>query len=230
MTRPASLLRRLTSALMRIATQLLPTRRSDWAKAMHAELDQFENDRDALVWAIGCVVAGVKERVSAVFINDLKISRWILAPEMLLCFVPLTIAWLDGIGGVSGIVRLNTDVIQQYFIGVPGGLLALFGMFIGVILATLGPIGLIVSFRLIVLGRPTRSQWVRAALVTGPILNGVLTIVFRWLVGGSEVFSFKSAAAFDVWSGLLLLSALPALGAAHMLRLGRTGRDEGLAC
>jgi hypothetical protein len=80
------------------------------------------------------------------------------------------------------------------------------------------------------LGRPTRSQWVRAALVTGPILNGVLTIVFRWLVEGSEVLSFKSAAAFDVWSGLLLLSALPALGAAHMLRLGRTGGDEGLAC
>jgi hypothetical protein len=229
MTQPASLLRRLTSALMRFAARLLPTRRSDWAKAMRSELEQFESDRDALVWAVGCVVAGVKERINAVFIGSLRIPRWILAPEMLLCFVPLTIGWLDGIAGVSGIVRLNMDVIQRHFIGVPGGLLALVGMFTGVILATLGPIGLVAAFRLIVLGHSVRSRWLRAALVTGPILNGVLTMAFRWVVGGSEAFSFKSSAAFDVWSGLLLLSALPALGAAHMLRLGQPDRDERLA-
>lgn len=229
MTRSASLLRGLTSALMRFAARLLPRRRSDWAKAMHSELERFENDRDAFVWAVGCVGAAARERADAVLVGNLEIPRWILVPEMLLCFVPLTIGWLDGIAGVSGIVRLNADVIQRYFIGVPGGLLALAGMFGGVILATLGPIGLIAAFRLVVLGRPIRRPWLQAALVIGPILNGVLTLTLRWVVGGSEEFSLKSSAAFDMWSALLLLSALPALGAAHMLRLGQQDRDERLA-
>ena len=86
-------------ALMRFATLLLPTTRADWAIAMQSEIDRFEDDRDALAWAFGCVIAGCKERFNAMFADCLKISPWILAPEMLLCFTPLTIGWLDGIGG-----------------------------------------------------------------------------------------------------------------------------------
>jgi len=54
---------------------------------MQTELDHLENDGDALGWAMGCVVAGLKERISTMFAANLKISRWIFLPEMLLCFV-----------------------------------------------------------------------------------------------------------------------------------------------
>jgi hypothetical protein len=218
-------LRWLALALMRFANLLLPTTRADWAMAMQSEIDRFEDDRDALAWAFGCVIAGCKERFNAMFADCLKISRWILAPEMLLCFTPLTIGWLDGIGGDSGIVRLNLDIIQKYFLGVPGGTLVLITMIVGAVLGALGPIGLIAAFRLIVLRRPMQTWWLRTALVVGPLLCGTLTIASRLAIGGFDAFSVRSVDAFDFWSGILLLSTLPALGAAHMLRLGPQSSD-----
>jgi hypothetical protein len=220
MKHPARPLRWLALVLMRCATQLVPTTRADWAKAMHAELDRLEDDRDAFEWAFGCVVAGFKERANVMFVGNLKISSWVLAPEMLLCFVPLTMSWLDAIGGESGIVRLNMDIIQKYFIAVRGGTIELVVMIAGAILGALGPVGLLAAFRLIVLGLPMRSPWLRSALVFGPIVCGVLTIVARLAIGGTAAFSFRSVDAFDFSSGIFLLSALPALGAVHMLRLG----------
>src|SRR5437868_15413775 len=98
MSESVSLRRRLALALMRCAAIALPATRADWASAMNAELDHFESDREASVWAIGCVVAALRERANVVFIGNLKVSRWILVPEMLLCFVPLTVLWLDAIG------------------------------------------------------------------------------------------------------------------------------------
>jgi hypothetical protein len=131
---------------MRCATRLLPITRADWAKAMNSELDRVEDDRDALVWAFGCLVAGFKERVNVMFVGNLRISRWVLTAEMLLCFVPLTMGWLDAIGGDSGIVRLNMDIVQKYFLDVRGGTLVLVTMMAGAILGVLGPIGLLVAF------------------------------------------------------------------------------------
>jgi hypothetical protein len=58
---------------------VLPSSRLDWARAMRAELDHLQDDREALIWAIGCVVAGSKERIGTMFAANLKISRWILA-------------------------------------------------------------------------------------------------------------------------------------------------------
>jgi hypothetical protein len=62
-----------------------------------------------------------------------------------------------------------------------------------------------------------RTSWLGAALVVGPLLYGVLTLAFQSAIGGSAAFSFNSPDAFDLWSGVLLLSLLPALGAAHMI-------------
>lgn len=215
----APLLRRLTLALMQLATQLLPRTRADWARAMRAELDRIGNHQQAFAWALGCVLAGFKERINAVITTHPKISRWILAPEMLLCFIPLTIGWRDGIVGGSGIVRLDLNVIHRYFLDVPGGTLILIAMLTGVVLATVGPLGLLAAFRSIVWGRPLRSKRVRAFLVIGPILYGVLTLFLRLAIDGVPSFGFRTDDAFDFWSGILLLSVLPALGAIHMLRI-----------
>jgi hypothetical protein len=219
MNRFAPLLQRLTPALMRLATHLLPGTRADWASAMRSELDRIGDDRDAFTWALGCMLAGLKERMDVMITAHLKISRWILAPEMLLCFIPLTIGWRDGIVGTSGISRLNMNVIQRYFLDVPGGTIALVAMLAGVFLATVGPLGLLAAFRSIVWGRPVHNEWARAFLITAPILYGLMTLLSRFAVGGLPSFSFSADDAFDFWSGILLLSALPALGAIHLLRI-----------
>ena len=151
--------------------------------------------------------------------GNLKISRWILVPEMLLCFVPLTFCWLNALGGSSGIVRLNGYVIEKYFLHTPGGSCALAALVAGAVLGALGPLGLATAFRLVVSGRPPSSRWFRTALIAGPALYGVLTLVSRLATGWPGTLSFDAVDSFDFWSGILLLSALPSLGAAHMLRL-----------
>jgi len=179
--------------------------------------------------AIGCVVAALRERANVVLIGNLKVSRWILVPEMLLCFVPLTVLWLDAIGGSSGIIRLNGDVIQRYFLDARGGTLALVTMIAEVILGTLGPLGLTAAFRLIVFGRTPSRRWFRTALVAGPNILGILTLITRVAIGGPGSLRFEAVVSFDLWSGILLLSALPSLGAAHMLRLVPQSLNEGFA-
>lgn len=161
--------------------------------------------------------------------GNLRISRWILLPEMLLCFVPLTLAWLVAIGASSGIMRLNGEAIQKHFLHSPGGTLLLAVVLAGVVLGALGPLGLTAAFRLIVSGYPPRSQWLRAALVAGPVAYGVLTLLIRVALGGPGALAFDSADAFDFWSGILLLSALPALGAVHMLSLAPQSQQKRLA-
>lgn len=213
-----SLRRRLALVLMRRVSQVLPTSRLEWAKAMRAELDHLQDDRDALAWAMGCLVAGSKERINTMLTGNLKISRWILVPEMLLCFVPLTFGWLDAIGGSSGIIRLSGDVIQKRFLQAPGGTFVLAALIAGAVLGVLGPLSLATAFRLVVSGRQPGSRWFRTALVAGPAVYGVLTLVTRLALGGTGALAFNAADSFDFWSGILLLSALPSLGAAHMLR------------
>jgi hypothetical protein len=151
--------------------------------------------------------------------GDLKISRWLLTPELLLCFLPLTLLWLDAIDGRSGLLRLDRASIQKYFIGVPGGTVVLFALISGVILATIGPIALAAALRLIVWKRPVRSAWLRTALVAAPVLYGVIALLARMADMGAAAFSVAVSDAFDFWSGIVLLAALPALGAVHLLRL-----------
>jgi hypothetical protein len=219
MNAPASLRRRLAIVLMHRLERLLPASRREWGKAMRAELDHLPSDRDALAWAIGCLVAGSKERINAMLTGNLKISRWILVPEMLLCFVPLTFGWLDAVGGSSGIMRLNGDIIDRQFLHGPGGTLVLVALIAAAVLGALGPLSLGAALRWIVSGRPPGSRWFRAALVAGPAIYGALTLATRLVTGGTGALAFDAVDSFDFWSGVLLLSVLPSLGAAHLLRL-----------
>jgi hypothetical protein len=62
MTARASRLRRVASALMAHAADVLPPARSPWADAMRHELHHIESDLEALTWAAGCVLASYVER------------------------------------------------------------------------------------------------------------------------------------------------------------------------
>jgi hypothetical protein len=201
---------------MRGAATLMPAARIGWTRAMRSEFDHIENDRQAFLWAAGCLLTGIKERMNTMIHGDLKISRWLLAPEMLLCFAPLTLLWLDGIDGRSGLLHLNSVVIHKYFIGVPGATAFLIAMFAGVALATIGPVALVVAFRTILLRTPVKNAVLRVALIAAPILYGLMSVTLRAVETGAAAFDCESADAFDFWSGIFLLSILPALGAAHL--------------
>jgi hypothetical protein len=56
--------RRIAVKLARHAASVLPAA-SPWAQAMRRELDYIENDRAALAWALGCVLASYKARLAA---------------------------------------------------------------------------------------------------------------------------------------------------------------------
>jgi hypothetical protein len=57
--------RRIALKIARHAAWVLPGARSHWADAMRRELDYIEDDRAALRWAIGCVMAGYAARLAA---------------------------------------------------------------------------------------------------------------------------------------------------------------------
>jgi hypothetical protein len=63
--------RRIACRVASHASWALPGARSGWAEAMRRELDYIEDDRAALRWAIGCVMASYAARLAA-----LPRSRW----------------------------------------------------------------------------------------------------------------------------------------------------------
>jgi hypothetical protein len=209
--------RRLAQSLVRCAAWLLPSDRSAWAQAMAAEIDALPSDGEALRWAVGCITASSKVRLVTMLVGKLHVSRWVLVPEMLLCFVPLVLLLA---GAATSVAHLRWELIPKYFLVAPGAALLLLSLFAGVIVGLLGPIALVAAFRLVVLHRPLRNRWVRATIVTGPALYGVLVILDRLALGGLANLSPASPDFFDFVSAMVLLSCLPALGAAHLLHLG----------
>lgn len=66
----------LSSAVMTLATSLLPAERAEWAAAMQAELESMNDRRSALSWALGCLRAGISERLRAHPLLDNRAIRW----------------------------------------------------------------------------------------------------------------------------------------------------------
>jgi hypothetical protein len=57
--------RHIANLLMRHAASVMPSGTMDWGKAMQHELEAIEDDRVALRWAVGCVIAGYNERLNS---------------------------------------------------------------------------------------------------------------------------------------------------------------------
>ena len=56
--------RRWAMKLAQHASWVLPGVQSPWAEAMRRELDYIEDDRAALRWAVGCILASYKARLA----------------------------------------------------------------------------------------------------------------------------------------------------------------------
>jgi hypothetical protein len=201
--------RRLAQALLRQTAWILPKQRRPWAEAMLSELHHLGNDREALRWSVSCLIAGIKERVHAMITGNLKIARWVLIPEMLLCFAPTSIGWWDATFGDYGVVGLNADIIHRYFAGA-SGTTALVWMISAAIVEILGPVGLIAAARLIMLRR-AMSRTLGAMLIIGPIIHLGFSFT-RFIISPPLLI-----AALDE---VILFGLLPLAGALHLAWLG----------
>ena len=132
-------------------------------------------------------------------VGTLRISRWVLGLEMIMCFWWLT--WMFG------------ALVTRGFYGFAGPL-PMDAWFFEMLLATVaGPIGLIVAFKSIVLGRPVLNRTTMA----------VLCVPVAWTViaYGAE-FVTRGHGVLDALGLIILFALLPALGVAHLVYLSRS--------
>jgi hypothetical protein len=186
-----SVFRHLAVRIADHAAQASPRSRAEWASAMRAELEHISRDDAALMWAVGCIFASYSERMRTMISNNFRIARWILVLEMLCCFMPLTflcLAVLANLGRLDG----------------KAGILAL------TVVAT-GPIGLILTFRLVVLSHTSLTRFATTAL----------WILAGWTGLAYSVHVFVEPEPAHAWREFVLIAVLPLVGIAHLLYLAR---------
>jgi hypothetical protein len=79
MTGHPTVLRRVTNALVRHTSRVLPASCATWATAMHEEVRNISDDGEALRWALGCLRTGYSERFRVMKLLDLRVVRWGMA-------------------------------------------------------------------------------------------------------------------------------------------------------
>lgn len=99
--------RRLAVRLARHAALALPAP-SPWAEAMRRELEYIEDDRAALGWAVGCVLASYKARLAARSGSRRReVLRQAAASSAVMLVIGL--AFLENAGGQTEPPRLVPD-------------------------------------------------------------------------------------------------------------------------
>lgn len=99
-----SVVRRLATAFMQHAADVIPESRADWAHAMRNELEHIEGDFAALRWAMGCVMASYVEKGGAKM--DLQISSFRMMVKKPSAFVPMAMS-LTALGLVAAAYALG---------------------------------------------------------------------------------------------------------------------------
>ena len=90
--------------------------------------------------------------------GSFRVSRWIMLVETLGCFGTALLAWFEFTFGPSGVVRLNSEVIEKYFLVTPGGGYIL-GLMIGfAVTGLVAPIGIFLGLRYVLKGRALENR------------------------------------------------------------------------
>jgi len=196
------MIQRIAQSLAEHAARVLPPERVEWARAMQGEILHISNGWAALGWAAGCVLASYRERSGTMQMGTLRASRWVLGLEMIMCFLWLT--WMfgalasRGVYGFAGPLPIDTWFITMLFSTV------------------LGPLGLVVAFKSIVLERPRLSRLTKVALFVPAawtfLAFGTQLVTRGWLAGSND----RPLEALGLF---ILFAALPALGVAHLVYL-----------
>jgi hypothetical protein len=194
MSSGSDLLRRIACRLIRHAASVLPPGRDHWAEAMAAELTYMPDEKAALKWAFGCVLASYSERIQAVTTVRPGISRWVLCVEMT-CFFAI-----PALGFVA-------ELTPPYYAPWRETIFILS-------IALLGPVGLSVAFKTVVLNRPTLPA-------PGSLALGILA-AWALLADLMYLLARGGAMSLDWWRGYILVALLPALGTVHLIYLARS--------
>jgi hypothetical protein len=196
MTTPPNIARRIAAMLVDRAARWLPARRSEWGDAMREELHHVKSHRRALEWALGCVLASFTERVRAMSVSRLGVSRWVAVLEWLVCFGPLTALWVAAVSYIGTGVETSRATLAAVLIG------------------TLGPVALITALAGTISSKAFPQRWLIKSLLTGFLVLGLLQVL--------EMFRTLRVHWFDFdWSLIVLLALLPLLGCLHLLYASR---------
>jgi hypothetical protein len=202
----------LTLALLSAARRVLPRERRQWADAMKAELFNLP-PHAARRWAFGCFVAAIKQRLSPMHTGTFRINRWIMLVEVLGCFGFVTLAYYEFMFGPSGLVRLNGEMIEKAFLGSPAGKNILVQWFCFAITGLVGPIGLWLGLRYVLLNRALQNRTLGIVLIAGPVLQSILAAIGTIWMGTAD---------YSTGLGLFVLfTVLPILGVLHLRHLAR---------
>jgi len=210
-----TLARRAAAAPVRAtAAWLERTRRGQWGRAMRAEIEHIDGDYEALRWACGCALAAITLRRTDMDMGTLRVSRFVLALEMALCFVPITLGWFDVMFGMSGVAWLDVDTVERYYLGTTEGVTVLTMILVWAVTGLVGPLGLIVAARHIALGWALRHGWLIALLIAGPMAGGAVYLAANFIMGSE--WSIERLGFY------VLFVAVPLAGALHLRYLGRS--------
>ena len=188
--------RHIALRLLGLASRILPASRREWLRDMQCELEYVKSDRVALDWALGCVWASLWERANAMLNSNGQISKWVLALEWLMCFVPLTLLWGVAIAFLLRYENAPLDIV------------------VATVAGSLGPIALIVSMG------ATFFEWgAKLGKIARLLTAGFAFLTILQLV---NVFVRLKLSWFDLdGSIIVLLNVLPLLGCLHLAHLSR---------
>ena len=192
MSMGAAFLQRLARRLLEHACAAAPAARKEWAEAMVYELEQVPRGMQRLQWALGCVLAIYQERVRHMKGSILHLPRWLLALEMLVCFVPLT--WLF----LAVLVMTSRGAMPPAWGIVCGSA------------AVIGPLGLLVT---------VRTSLARTRGLRRPA-GIVLDLLAAWtLIAYTGLILHDGNPIASWWRDYVLIAVLPAVAVAHLVRI-----------
>jgi hypothetical protein len=199
--------------LLRISRKVMPAHRRDWAKAMQAESACLSGTA-ATRWAVGCLIAAIKARLSVMQFGTLRIPRWVMFVEVIGSFLPLSVGWYAVAFGQPGVLRHPLNLVEQTYNSVPGGPYIMAMLFSSIVVWLLGPLGLVLGLRYVFTGRGLRSRVLGYALIGVPLAYVVLGIIGGYLAGPPDF-------APPAWSLAVAFMLLPLACVAHLMYLGK---------
>jgi hypothetical protein len=194
---------RVARRLVKHAALASPKERTDWAQAMINELDYLPPDLSAVSWALGCIYAAYSERTRTMIRSFESLPRWVLALEMLVCFLPLTLLFASVIlTGLHG--GFTLPVCLLYCSG-----------------ALLGPLGLLAALRSIF----SKSGAMSRVAIAG------LCLLTAWNLAAysAQILTFGQSHWSDWWREIVIIAVLPALAVIHLVFINTHRRGSLIA-
>ena len=142
-----------------------------------------------------------------------RVSRWVMLIETIGLFGPLTLAWYEFTFGPSGLVRLNSDVIDKVFLSQPGGTYTLILWYAVTVSGLIGALGLLLGLRYVWSGHALRSRALGISLIAillAPTAVGIVANLIMGSIGPEPNLGIA-----------IMFVVAPVLGIAHLMYLAR---------